>query len=153
LSLLDSLKNLMFYLNLFLIFLLSLFQGAFLPINLVLAAVLFRTAVEPDPKSLLLAFFGGFFLDLILGQPWGLSAIIFLSASFLLFFYKQKFAASHPFFLTVFVFLMSLINDKLVKGYLSWRGSFLLAVLTFLFSFFWWQLFIRPSGKRINLKT
>ena len=134
------------YLILIPIFILIIFQASILPLNLVLLLLLIRVALKPDQQSFYLAFWSGLLLDLAQGTPLGLSSLIFLLASLLLFLYSKKFEASYAPFLAVFVFLISLLYYQTVFGYWGWQKSLILAILTFLFSFLW-QKFIARSFK------
>ena len=131
------------YLILIPIFILVILQGSILPLNLLLALILIRTALKPDQQSFYLAFWSGLLLDLVQGTPLGLSSLIFLLASLFLFLYSKKFEASYAPFLAVFVFLISLLYNWIVVGYLGWQKSLVLAILAFLFSFLWQKFFVR----------
>ena len=134
------------YLILIPIFILIIFQASILPLNLVLLLLLIRVALKPDQQSFYLAFWSGLLLDLAQGTPLGLSSLIFLLASLLLFLYSKKFEASYAPFLAVFVFLISLLYYRTVFAYWAWQKSLLLAILAFLFNFLW-QKFIARSFK------
>ena len=131
------------YLILIPIFILVILQGSILPLNLLLALILIRTALKPDRQSFYLAFWSGLLLDLAQGTPLGLSSLIFLLASLFLFLYSKKFEASYAPFLAVFVFLISLLYYQTVFGYLGWQKSLILSILTFLFSFLWQKFLVR----------
>jgi len=131
------------YLILMPIFILVVLQSSILPLNLLLALILIRTALKPDRQSFYLAFWSGLLLDLAQGTPLGLSSLIFLLASLFLFLYSKKFEASYAPFLAVFVFLISLLYNWTVFGYLGWQKSLILSILTFLFSFLWQKFFVR----------
>jgi len=131
------------YLILMPIFILVVLQSSILPLNLLLALILIRTALKPDRQSFYLAFWSGLLLDLAQGTPLGLSSLIFLLASLFLFLYSKKFEASYAPFLAVFVFLISLLYYQTVFGYLGWQKSLILSILTFLFSFLWQKFFVR----------
>jgi len=93
------------YLILFLVFFLALLQGAFLKLNLVLLLVLAWATFRPPREVVLVAFASGLILDLALGRPLGLFALVFLLASYLLLLYRRRFDSLHPLFLPLFVFL------------------------------------------------
>jgi len=131
------------YLILMPIFILVVLQASILPLNLLLALILIRTALKPDRQSFYLAFWSGLLLDLAQGTPLGLSSLIFLLASLFLFIYSKKFEASYAPFLAVFVFLISLLYYQTVFGYLGWQKSLILSILTFLFSFLWQKFLVR----------
>ena len=131
------------YLILMPIFILVVLQASILPLNLLLALILIRTALKPDRQSFYLAFWSGLLLDLAQGTPLGLSSLIFLLASLFLFLYSKKFEASYAPFLAVFVFLISLLYYQTVFGYLGWQKSLILSILTFLFSFLWQKFLVR----------
>ena len=79
------------YLILIPIFILSLLQASILPLNLLLVLILIRGALKPDRQNFYLAFWSGLLLDLAQGTPLGLSSLIFLLASLLLFLYSKNF--------------------------------------------------------------
>jgi len=141
------------YLILIPIFILVVLQSSILPLNLLLALILIRAASKPDQQSFYLAFWSGLLLDLAQGTPLGLSSLIFLLASLLLFFYSKKFEASYAPFLAVFVFLMSLLYYRTVFGYLGWQKSLILAILTFLFSFLWQRFVGRVFERKVKLRS
>lgn len=141
------------YLILIPIFILVVLQGSILPLNLLLALILIRVALKPDQQSFYLAFWSGLLLDLAQGTLLGLSSLIFLLASLLLFFYSKKFEASYAPFLAVFVFLVSLLYYRTVFGYLGWQKSLILAILTFLFSFLWQRFVGRVFERKVKLRS
>ena len=141
------------YLILIPVFILVVLQASFLPLNLLLALILIRAALKPDQQSFYLAFWSGLLLDLAQGTPLGFSSLIFLLASLLLFLYSKKFEASYAPFLAVFVFLISLLYNWIVIGYLGWQKSLLLLILTFLFSFLWRKFVVGVFERRIKLRS
>ena len=143
-------KNYLFLLS---VLLLVLFQGSFLPWNLLLLLIFFRASLKPDQQVLFLAFFSGLLLDLGQGTPLGLSSLLFLFGVLLLFFYSRKFEPSHPFFLTVFVFLNSLLTTKLINGFLDWEESLILAFLALILAFFWQRFIGRNFERKIKIKS
>ncbi|HUS52091.1 MAG TPA: rod shape-determining protein MreD [Candidatus Bathyarchaeia archaeon] len=120
------------YLILVLFFFLSLVQGAFLPLNLVLVGVLVWAVLRPIKETLIVAFLAGVFLDLALGTPLGLSSLVFLTSSYLLALYARKFDPLYPLFLPAFSFLSFLAYSLVVSGYPDWREGLVLAFLAFL---------------------
>lgn len=141
------------YLFLLPVLLLVLLQGSILPWNLLLLLVLFRAALKPDGQTFLWAFLSGLLLDLGQGTSLGLSSLVFLFGSLLLFVYSRKFEATNPLFLTVFVFLINLLSRKIIFGFLNWPESLVLAFLTFLAAFFWQKWIGRNFEKRIKLRS
>lgn len=117
------------YLILVPIFILALFQGAFLKFNLVLLLVLAWAAFRSPREVILIAFASGLLLDLAKGTPLGLSSLILLIASYLLLLYRRRFDSLHPVFLPVFVFLSSTIYELVFFHYWFWVESFILALL------------------------
>lgn len=115
------------YLILIPIFILALLQGAFLKLNLVLLLVLSWASFRPPKEVILISFFAGLLLDLAKGMPLGLSSLMFLAASYLLFLYRRKFDSFHPAFLPVFVFLASSAYSLLFNHHWNWLESFTLA--------------------------
>lgn len=141
------------YLILIPIFILIILQGSILPLNLLLVLILIRAALKPGQQSFYLAFWGGLLLDLAQGTPLGLSSLIFLLASLLLFLYSKKFEPAYTPFLAVFVFLISLFYNQTVVGYLGWQKSLVLSILTFLFSFLWRRFIVEVFEKKIKLRS
>jgi len=117
------------YLILIPIFLLALFQGAFLKLNLVLLLVLTWATFRPPKEVILVAFSSGLLLDLAKGMPLGLSSLIFLVASYLLLLYRRRFDSLHPVFLPIFVFLASTFYSLIFNRHWLWLESLILALL------------------------
>lgn len=141
------------YLFLLPVLLLVLLQGSILPWNLVLLLVFFRAALKPDQQTFFLAFLGGLLLDLGQGTPLGLSSLLFLFGSLLLFFYSRKFEPSHPIFLTVFIVLINLLYRKIVFGFSYWQESLILAFLSLVSAFFWQRWVGRNFERKIKLRS
>lgn len=117
------------YSILLIIFVLALFQGAFLSLNLVLLSVLTWAVIRPSKESLLIAFLGGLFLDLTKGTPLGLSGLVFLVAVILVILYRRKFDPLHPVFLPLVVFLSALGYSLVVNRFFDWFEGLILAIL------------------------
>jgi len=117
------------YLILLPIFILVLFQGAFLKLNLVLLLVLTWAAFRPAKEVLLVAFASGLLLDLAKGMPFGLSSLVLLLASYFLLLYRRRFDSLHPVFLPAFVFLASIFYFLFFNRYWFWRESLILALI------------------------
>lgn len=100
---------------LLLIFIFSLLQATFLPLNLVLWTVILLMARRPETKSLYLAFAAGLILDLAKGGTLGLSSVVLLITSYVLLIYSRRFNPSHPVFLVVFMLLATLAYSFFVK--------------------------------------
>ena len=117
------------YLILLPIFILALFQGAFLRLNLVLLLVLAWAAFRPPREAILVAFASGLLLDLAKGMPLGLSSFLFIIACYLLLLYRRRFDSLHPVFLPIFVFLSSTFYNMVFNRYWYWLESLILALL------------------------
>ncbi len=141
------------YLILIPVFILVVFQASILPLNLLLVLVLIRAALKPDQQSFYLAFWSGLLLDLAQGTPLGLSSLVFLLTALFLFLYSKKFEPAYAPFLAVLVFLVSLLYNWAVFGYLNWWKSLALSILAFLFSFLWQKFFVRVSERKIKLRS
>lgn len=125
-----------------LIFFLSLFQGAFLSLNLVLvvftvwAAFAYGWGENPDKigrKIFLVAFFTGIFLDLSSVSVLGYQALLFLILAALFLAYARRFDPTRPWFIAGFVFLANLLTSFLQGKTDSLFGqSLLLAAITLL---------------------
>ena len=120
------------YLIILPIFFFALLQGAFLPLNLVLLAVIVLAAIKPLPWGLGISFWAGFFLDLAKGTTLGLSSMVFLAVAYLLILYRRKFDPYHPLFLPIFVFFSSLLYSRLAQNLWDWREAVILTALVFL---------------------
>jgi rod shape-determining protein MreD len=131
------------------IFLLALFQGAFLSLNLVLLTVLFFTAFVPDKRGLWVAFGGGLLLDLVQGTSFGLSALIFLILTFLLILYSHRFEPTHWLFLSFFVFVSAIVYSLIVWRQINWGAILVLVFLTLIVLFI---LRFFPIERRRSLK-
>lgn len=140
------------YIILIPIFLFALFQGAFLPLNLVLLTILFFAAFNPDKRGLWVAFGGGLLLDLVQGTSFGLSALVFLILTFLLILYSRRFEPTHWAFLIIFVFAGSFLYSFIVWHHLAWLQSLILALLTFL-TLFILRFFPIEGRRSLRLKV
>lgn len=134
------------YILLLLILILAIFQGAFIPLNLVLLVIIFLVAYQPNEVSLRLAFFAGLFLDLAKGKPLGLSSFWLLVISSLLIVYSRRFNSRHPLFLAIFTFISSALISR------NWNLAFLLA-LTGLIIKLILRLFSLEPNEGIKLKV
>lgn len=121
------------YLILLPIFFLALFQGAVLPLNLVLLVVLIWAALRPAREGLLVAFFSGIFLDLTRGTPLGISSSILLITSYIIHIYSRRFDPAHPAFLVIFVFVFSFAFDLVTSQSWYWLEGAALSLLALLF--------------------
>jgi len=133
------------------IFILSLFQGAFLPLNLVLLLLVFWTAFRPPREGLLVAFLSGLLLDLSLGTTLGLSSLVLLAVAFILLLYRPRFDFFHPFFLPPFVFFASLFYDFLLTRHWSLVGALVLAILSLILRFLFVFLGARVDRHQLKL--
>lgn len=128
------------YLVLLPIFILALFQGAFLKLNLVLLFVLTWAIFRPPKEVALISFLAGLLLDLAKGTSLGFSSLFFLVASYFLLLYSRKFDSLHPVFLPVFVFLTASAYCLIFNQYWFWQRALVLAflalVLRYLLIFF-----------------
>jgi rod shape-determining protein MreD len=116
------------YLVLLPIFLLSLLQGAILPLNLILLVVLIWAAVRPVKQGLWVAFWSGLFLDLAKGTLLGFSSLFFLMVATILVLYSHRFDPTHPAFLATFVFLTSTTYSLISKRPWVVEGLILVAL-------------------------
>lgn len=117
------------YLILLPIFILALFQGAFLKLNLVLLLVIFWASSRPSKEVLLVAFSSGLLLDLAKGFNLGFSSLVFLVVCYVLLLYRRRFDSLHPVFLPIFVCLASIISQRLYTHHWLWLEGFFLALL------------------------
>jgi len=106
------------------ILVLSLFQAAFLPLNLVLLLVLLfslRDISQSDRHGAWLTFWSGLIFDLSQGLTWGTSSLIFVVVGF-----------HRPFLLSGFILPVALVYQRLVFGSWSWWSALALAILAIL---------------------
>jgi hypothetical protein len=148
------------YLILLPIFIFALFQGAFLPLNLVLLTVLvwsaFAEASAGDKVGQLVffvAFLGGLFLDLAKGTPLGFSSFLFLVLSSLLILYARRFNPTHPVFLPIFVFLSANLYSLIAYRFINWFEGLILAALALIFGFLGKYFLVEIDKEKIKLKV
>jgi len=89
---------------------LAILQGTLIPLNLLFLLVVFVATLRTPTETLVLAFFGGLFLDLALGNHLGVSSLVFLVISGLIILYRRRFDPAHLLFLPLFITLGTLIN-------------------------------------------
>ena len=141
------------YLILLLVLLFSILQVAFLPFNLVLLLVLFFAVLDQSYRSLLMAFYSGLILDLARGSLLGFSPLIFLITVFILLLYSARFETSRWFFLPIFVFLISTIENLIRFQFFNWKQALVLTVLAALLTWFLKSFPIQKSGQDFRLKV
>lgn len=120
------------YLILLPILILAIIQGSFLSLNLVLLVTLFWASIKPSREGFLIAFLAGLLLDLSQGTPLGVSSFYLLVASSILIAYSRKFDPHHPFFITLFVFLMAGLWSLVTAHFFNWRQALVLALIALL---------------------
>lgn len=120
------------YLILLPLFILSIFQGTFFPLNLVLLLILFLAITRPAKETLLIAFTSGIFLDLANGSTLGYSSILLLISSFLVILYSRRLDVYHPFFLPAFVLITAGAWSLVTQHFFNWPRTLILAVLAYL---------------------
>jgi len=113
------------YLILLPILFFAVLQGAFLPLNLVLLAVVLLAVFRPAKEVFWTAFISGLFLDLAGGTPLGFSSFKFLVFSFTLFLYSRRFDPRHPLFLAVLTGLVG----SFWEGHFNWQEGLILGIL------------------------
>lgn len=141
------------YSILLLVLLLAILQAAFLPFNLVLLLVLFFAVLDRSYRSLLMAFYSGLILDLARGGLFGFSPLIFLAAVFILLLYSARFETGHWFFLPLFVFLVSTIENLIRFQFFNWKQALILTILAALLTWFLKSFPIQKSGQDFRLKV
>lgn len=77
-----------------------------------------------------LAFTAGLITDLVLGNPVGVSSLIFLSICFLVYLYRGKFSSSHFVFQLSFIFLLDFVLVFLKGQDWVWKKSLIFLGLT-----------------------
>jgi len=117
------------YLILLPIFLLVLFQGSFLSLNLVLLTIILLTIYIPPKDSLIIAFLSGLFLDLAKGTALGFSSFALLITSLVLQVYSHRFDAYHPLFLFIFTILAAGLMNYIAEGVFAWSLALILALI------------------------
>jgi len=134
------------YFILFLIFFFALLQGAFLPLNLVLLAMVFLAVFRPAKEVFWTAFISGLFLDLAGGTPLGFSSFKFLVFSFTLFLYSRRFDSHHPLFLAIF----SGLAGGFWTGKFVWQQAVILALFAFVGGLLL-RFFLFPTGGKLKI--
>jgi len=120
------------YLLLFLVLIFAILQVSFLPVNLVLLVVLAFALLNESSRSLLFAFYAGLILDLAKGGPLGFYSIFFLVVVFVLLLYSNRFEVSRWFFIPIFIFLVSVIENLFKVHFFVWKEGLILAFVWFL---------------------
>ena len=82
-----------------LIFFFSLLEATVTSLNLVLLVIVLWSALKAAEEGFVVAFFAGLILDLLKGHPLGSSSLFFLTVSFLIYVYKNRFRADKVAFL------------------------------------------------------
>jgi len=124
-----------YFIWLSIILVLSLFQAAFLPLNLALLLVLLfslRDISQSDRHGAWLTFWSGLIFDLSQGLTWGTSSLIFVVVGFLFRGYSRRFDIHRPFLLAGFILPVALVYQRLVFGSWSWWSALALAILAIL---------------------
>lgn len=93
------------------ILVLALFESTIAPFHLTLLAVICWSVLQPGREGLLVAFFSGLILDFLTGRTLGLTSLVFLSLSLLIYFYKNRFQANRLAFLLPFTFGILMLVD------------------------------------------
>jgi rod shape-determining protein MreD len=140
------------YIYLLLILLLAIFQGALMPLNLILLAVIFLTVYMPTKTTLRLSFSAGLFLDLAKGTALGLSSFWLLVTSFLLIVYGRRFNSRHQLFLAIFTFISSALISRLMIKNFGWNLAFVLALIALVIRLILKWFSLEPN-KGIRLKV
>jgi cell shape-determining protein MreD len=138
------------------IFLLSVIQAAFLPINLVLMTlVLWWGFAGSAVEVFIWSFVAGLFLDLARGTTLGLSSLIFMIFSLFFYLYRRRFDYRIPWLMAIYVVIMDVIFEKISVGSFWLVRLVILGIITLVIAFvlnnFWaWE---SQKGKGIKLKN
>ncbi len=135
------------YLILLPILILAIIQGSFLSLNLVLLMTLFWASIKPAKEGLLIAFLAGILLDLSRGTSLGISSFYLLVAASILIAYSRKFDPHHPFFITLFVFLIAGLWSLMAAHFFDWRQALILALIALVVRITLKILSIEPEQK------
>jgi len=135
------------YLILLVIIFLAILQGSFLSLNLVLLTVLFWASIRSVKEGLLVAFVAGLFLDLAKGSTLGISSFCLLVATSILIIYSRRFDPHHPFFITVFIFLITGFWFLTTEHFFNWQQGLILSLLALLIRMILKFFSIEPKQK------
>lgn len=116
------------------ILILAVLQSSIVPLNLVLLAIISWSVLREAREGMLIAFFSGLILDFLTGKTLGLTSLITLFLSLLIYLYKNRFQADRLAFLLPFTLFSLIVTDLL--GGLSWLSVVNTILIVFIFPIF-----------------
>ncbi len=102
-------------------------------LNLVLLVVILWSALKAEEEGFLVSFLAGLLLDLLKGGPLGFSSLFFLTVSFLIYVYKNRFRADKVAFLWPVSLIMVFLDHWLFKQVLIPWQIFVNSILIIFF--------------------
>lgn len=113
---------------------LGIVEATIFEFPLVLIALISFAAIKKDATIFFLAFFSGFFLDMLLLRTFGLTSVVFVTFLFLIMLYQRKFEIGSLYFVGFATFFLSFFYALIFSYSLSLlqaTGSVFLAILFF----------------------
>lgn len=87
------------------ILILAIFESSIVPAHLTLLSIISWSVLREARQGLLTAFVAGLALDFLTGRTFGLTSLLFLVLSLVIYFYKNRFQANRLAFLLPFTFV------------------------------------------------
>lgn len=112
----------------------AILEATFVEFPLVLIVLVCLAAIKKDATIFFLAFFAGFFLDMLLLRTFGLTSIVFVTYIFLIMLYQRKFEIGSVYFVSFATFFLTFFYALIFSYSLSLlqaTGSVFLAILFF----------------------
>jgi len=111
----------------------SFLQSAFVPWDLVTPLAIWILLTWPSTRSWTAVWLAGIIADIIIAQPLGISALIYLVIGLFLWLYQRKYYAFHPAFLFMFVSISLLASNWLFTQQLNFLPAIIWGVIFVLF--------------------
>lgn len=128
----------------FLFFIIVFLQTAFLPINLLLAAILALAMIKIDKSLVFVVFFIGLLFDILNVRLVGTTSLFYLMVYLLLFLYQKKFKTKNLFYILIFGLVVFTIDN----GIFNKNISLVKLVLEIIALFGWYYLFSLFAAKK-----
>ncbi len=104
-------------------------QAAGLPIDGVTWLALWALMTWPAKRAWMAVFGLGLVFDIVQGEIWGWTSLIYLMLGMVLWLYRKKYYPYHPVFLWLFFTGSSLLVSWLVRGEIEWIQAGLAGLL------------------------
>lgn len=89
--------------------------------NLILIFLIYVSIYRSWREALFLAFLSGLLLDLVLGEPFGLNLLFFLTTSFIIIFFKREANFETLFYILIFIVSFSLAYNLTLAAVLYFK--------------------------------